>query len=103
MDIHQGQLVTLPGFMATQVNLDLKEIGRVYIPFDMVEQILTQKENGLTIINLRGNRGQLYVKESVDNLLSPSENAKYAVEFGGAFMQGMTEKLKFLKKLMTGI
>jgi hypothetical protein len=42
------------------------------------------------------------VKEKILTLFSPEEAAKFAVEFAGAFMRGVSDKITAIRKLQRG-
>lgn len=98
MDVN-GQVVTLPGVILTRWDTERK----IYVPFDNID-FLAEQEEGTAIFFKRqvGGMDSLTVKESIPNIMSPETAAKFGVDFAGAFMRGMAEKIKLLKKLQGG-
>lgn len=94
-----GQVVTLPGIIATKT-IDGKKI---YIPLDNID-VVVETDPGSKISFKRPVEGMdsVSVKEKISTLFSPEEAAKFAVEFAGAFMRGVSDKIATMRKLQGG-
>lgn len=89
-----GQVITLPGVIVTN-QFKRKE----FIPFDNILHVEDDKDG--TWVHFKqevDGMQKVLVIEKISTIFSPEEAAKFSVEFGGAFMRGMAEKIGIMRK-----